>query len=298
MLHLALVHVPADISVPAHPVEPVDLPTLEEQERESAYLDSLVERLSAAGVRLSPALLRGHVADALSRHVQEQGIDLVVMTTHGRGGLQRAWLGSTADVMVRHCQVPVLLIRPSDETGEIGPVADRAFHRILAALDGSEIAERSLNDAVRLGITAEAEIVLLHVMPPSLATAAPYLPHTVQLTGDELAAREAYHRGYLEGVSRCEGMAGRVVEARVVADYDPAPAILDVAEEVGADLIVMGTHGRGGLPRVLLGSVADKVIRGTSRAVLVHRGPAAATRLGGRFFRSHPVEDSDAPAPA
>ena len=64
----------------------------------------------------------------------------------------------------------------------------------------------------------------------------------------------------------------------MLVDYHPAPAILDLADEVQAGLIVVGTHGRGGLPRLILGSVADKVIRATYRPVLVHRGVAADER--------------------
>ncbi len=251
---------------------------LDDVDRESAYVDGLAERLAATGVEIRPALLRGRVAEALSQHVEEQGVEVVVMSTHGRGGIQRAWLGSTTDDMVRQCHVPVLLVRPCAATHDLDPSAERVFHRVLAALDGGEIAERALMDAVRLGTTSDASVVLLHVMSPSMAGSAPYLPNAIPQSNDELAAREAYYKGYMEGVSRCELLAGREVETRVVVDYDPAPAILEVAEEVGADLLVVGTHGRGGLSRVLLGSVADKVIRGTTRAVLVHRGSGGFRR--------------------
>jgi nucleotide-binding universal stress UspA family protein len=286
-LHVALVHVPTEVSAPAYPLaEVLEARALEDRDREAGYMEGLVERLRSAGVTVHPALLRGHVSDALSHYVDEQEIDVVVMTTHGRGGLQRAWLGSTTDGMVRHCRVPLLLIRPSDQTREIGPPGDIAFHRILAALDGSETAERALAGAVRLGITADATVTLLHVMQPAVPAATPYLPHTIQLTQDEMAAREAHHRGYLESVAGSAALAGREVQTRLMVDYEPAAAVLDVAEADDADLIVVGTHGRGGLRRMLLGSVADKVIRGTQRAVLVHRGTGGLARVGAVMGRS------------
>jgi nucleotide-binding universal stress UspA family protein len=293
-LHVALVHVPADLATPAYPLaDAIQARAEEDRDREAAYMESLVERLAPAGVTIQPAILRGHVADALSHYVDKRAIDVVAMTTHGRGGLQRAWLGSTTDAMVRQCRVPLLLMRPADGTREIGPPSDISFHRILAALDGSEAAERALADAVRLGITADASIVLLHVMQPPVAAASPYLPHTIQLTRDEMATREAYQKTYLDEVAHSDPLAGRRVETRLVVDYEPAAAILDVAAEDGADLIVVGTHGRGGLRRMLLGSVADKVIRGTHRAVLVHRGEDGLTRASALLSRLRPLAHRD-----
>jgi nucleotide-binding universal stress UspA family protein len=286
-----LVHVPADIAAPGHALADVmESQLLEERSRDAAYLEDLLKRLAPAGLTLRPALLRGRVAEALARYVQDHGIEVVVMTTHGRGGLQRAWLGSTADSMIRQCRVPLLLIRPSDETRATGPASERVFGTLLAALDGSEAAERALLDALRLGTTRDARIILLHVLQPSVAAASPYLPYTIQLTPDEMTAREAFQRSYLEGVAGWPELQGRQVEIRLVVDYEPAAAILDMSAAAAADLIVMGTHARGGLRRVLLGSVADRVIRNTARAVLVHRGSGGLARLGRMLARPQKQE--------
>lgn len=222
----------------------------EDRERESEYMEGLLERLGPADMEVRPALLRGHVTDALVRYVDDHDIGIVVMTTHGRGGLERAWLGSTTDCMVRHCPAPVLLIRPSDATREVTPASDGVFNRLLVALDGSDIAEDALVAALGLGITEDASVVLMR------AVSSPN--HAV----DE----------YLAGVARSTVLVGREVETRVVTDRDPASAIMETARALDADLIVMGTHGRGGLKRIIVGSVADKVVRGTHRAVLVNRG--------------------------
>jgi nucleotide-binding universal stress UspA family protein len=272
-LHLALVHAPADVAAPTYRLaELVELRLADEREREASYLESLTERLSPSGVQIQPALLNGNVAEALAAYVDEQRVDVVAMTTHGRGGLQRAWLGSTTDAMVRRCRAPLLLMRPSDDTREAHPTSDRTFRRMLVALDGSETAERALGAALRLAITADAPIVLANVIQPRVASASPYLPHTIQPAHEELAAREQHLKCYLEEVGQREVLRGREVETRIIVDYEPALGILQLAEDTGSDLIVLGTHGRGGLRRMILGSVADKVIRGTHRTVLVHRG--------------------------
>ena len=292
-LHLALVHVPTDVLSPSYPLaEAVETRDAEMRDHDTAYMDQLVDRLRPAGVEIRPALLRGHVAAALSRYVEDEQIGLVVMTTHGRGGLQRAWLGSTADSMVRHCRIPILLLRPAEETRSIGPASDAAVRRVLVAVDGSEISEMALRDACEIGVTDDAELVLVHVLQPPVAAASPYLPHTIQLTHDEMAAREAHMRRYLDDLSGRDWLAGRQIRTRVLVDYHPAPAILEVAEEIEAGLIVLGTHGRGGLPRLILGSVADKVIRGTHRPVLVHRGVGNLARAARNRRRSEEVESS------
>ena len=296
-LHLALVHVPTEILSPSYPLaDAMESRDAELREHDTAYMEALVERLRPSGVELHPVLLRGRVGTALSEYVEENGMDLVVMTTHGRGGLQRAWLGSTADSLIRHCMIPILLVRPSEGTREIGPESDHEIHRVLAALDGSETAEKALRDAFELGITEKASLVLVHGLQPPVAAASPYLPHTIQLTHDEIEAREAHMKAYLERVAESEWLGARPVETRVRVDYHPAPAIIELAEEEDAGLIALGTHGRGGLRRLVLGSVADKVIRGTHRPVLVHRGVGAIARIRNKQARSDTSEPTEADA--
>lgn len=279
-LHLALVHVPSEVVSPNYPlIDALETRDAELREHDAAYVEGLIERLAPSGVDLKPALLRGRVANALADYVDDARIDLVVMTTHGRGGLQRAWLGSTADSLIRHCMIPILLVRPAEQTREIGPESDQEFDRVLAAMDGSETAETALRDAFEIGITDNASLVLVHALQPPVAAASPYLPHTIQLTHDEMEAREAHMEAYLQRLAEADWLGGRQTSVHVHVDYHPAPAILEIAREENCDLIALGTHGRGGLRRLVLGSVADKVIRGTHLPVLVHRGVGRIARI-------------------
>jgi hypothetical protein len=122
------------VVAPTYPLaDVVGARLVEDRDREATYLEGLAGRLAPSGVTIQPALLHGHVADALAHYVDEQQIDVVAMTTHGRGGIQRAWLGSTTDGMVRQCRAPLLLMRPCDETREIQPTSDREVGRSMAA---------------------------------------------------------------------------------------------------------------------------------------------------------------------
>ena len=148
-LRLALVH-----QIPTAPLDPgaarrftsVELST---RKSERAYLRSLQAKLRQEGVRLASAVtLSGSVGPALAQYVQELGIDLVVMATHGRGGVRRAWLGSVADRLIRQLQVPVLLVRPAEDG--FATTSGSAPNQILVPLDGSPLAEEVLGPAADL----------------------------------------------------------------------------------------------------------------------------------------------------
>jgi nucleotide-binding universal stress UspA family protein len=279
-LHLVHVHVP----LPAEPISVEGLPVIDEhmrsrrREHEQAYLDGARARL-ASGASARIRVLDGAVAPALAAHARASNAQLLVLTTHGRGGLERAWLGSVADEMSRLSPVPILLVRPEPGT------APAPFRRILVPLDGSPLAEAILDHAIRIArLEPEAEIVLLDVVQP--IPSAILVPQSLLAPApvkDEVArAQEAAVRKYLEGV------AGRVrsahVRAQVRVDFagNVAAAILEAARAEGADLVALCTHGRSGLPRIALGSVADKIVRASVIPVLLFRPPTSAAGSSAR----------------
>jgi nucleotide-binding universal stress UspA family protein len=275
VLHVALVDVPADRYAPAYALTGTGQDGLVEDRHHGAtYLDELADRLRETGVRIRPVLLRGRPADELARYADAEQIELVVMTTHGRGGFQRAWLGSTTDRMVRQCGAPILVVRQAGEP-VAGPESDGLFRRVVAALDGSPVSENALLAALDLCVAADASVTLAHVLCWGAPPEAGYVPQASQHTREDVARADARIREHLEAVARHPALAGRSVEIRVVADYEAGAAILDLAAAADADLVVLGTHGRGGLGRLILGSVADKVVRGTTRPVFVLRCPRA-----------------------
>jgi len=243
-----------------------------------AYLDATVERLGASfPVPVSRVLLEGEIADALCTHAVGNRVDLVVMATHGRGPLGRFWLGSVADELIRHLPMPVLLVRPQESTPEL--TAEPPLGRILVPLDGSPLAEQILEPAVALGQPAGAEFLLLRVVKPPLKPA--YLPEGYVMgreTQAMLARMGSVHaqqaqeaEEYVDRVADRLRTRGLDVRTRVVVEEQPAVAILREAASPGVGLVALGTHGRRGLSRLILGRVADKVIRGADVPVLVQR---------------------------
>ena len=236
------------------------------------YLDGVVKRVAeAAGTQLSSVLLEGSVADTISRHAATVGADLCVMTTHARGPLARFWLGSVSDELARQADVPILFVRPDGEAVDFSH--ELAFQRVLIPLDGSPLAERVLEPVLALGTRTQTELTLLRVVVPMVELSYASVGGTEsrrQLQElDEEEAKRAQE--YLERVAKALRARSFTVMTRLVSNDRPATAILDDATAHGADLIALSTRCRGGLRRLLLGSVADKVLRGAATAVLVYR---------------------------
>lgn len=240
----------------------------EHRQREADYLERLRDRVVAEyGVSVRAVLLDGDVVAGIERHLADCGGDLVVLTSHGRAGLERAWLGSVSDALLRKLDVPVLLIRPSDTEPAARGTAE--FRHVLVALDGSERAEHAIGPALAL-VNSDARVTLLRVTAPEAGSASPHVPHALVLTREQVEATRTAARQYVADVARrIRAESGREVLESVVVDYHPAHAILDYAEVHSVDLIAVGTHGRNPIARMLLGSVSDKIVRAAGTPVLV-----------------------------
>jgi len=245
------------------------------EEKVEAYLHTIVRRLeSAASVPVSSALAGGLIAEGILERARTKPADLIVMTTHGRGPASRFWLGSVADELVRHASVPILLVRPQDAAAVLLP--EPTLRRILVPLDGSELAERVLEPAIALGSLMDAEYTFLRAVEPGWFPEGH--PHLEEVKGElavvespRLDKRKAEAQSYLDRLAECYRANARSIQTHVVVGESVATAVLDVARIWSVDLIAIATHGRGGLKRLLLGSVADKIVRGTSVPVLVYR---------------------------
>jgi len=249
--------------------------------QEEEYLRSAANRCQeTAGVATRTELLEGPVATALASYSHDVAIDLVVMSTHGRSGISRAWVGSVADAVVRRSAVPVLLLRPHDHQ-EPAPLECR---HILVPLDGSSLAEGILGPVSLLCRVFGPRFTLLRVVPPMQVEAGGSGPAVLTQAPAAIERAVAIARAYLETVAASWRAAGASVETAVQVHSIPAVAILDYAGTHAVDLVTMATHGRGGWSRVALGSVADKVMRGTMMPVLLYRPPAAMPQ--GPAFRA------------
>lgn len=233
-----------------------------QQEAEN-YLDAIAAPLRERGLTVDIALPYGGAAEMIEDEIAIRGIDLVVMATHGRGGLGRMVFGSVAERVLHHSAVPVLLIRAWQEaTGD----AFAAAPRIVVPLDGSRFAEAALPTARELAAAVGGELLLVQaVTPPEVAFMAEVAYATFDPEAEVTAAM-----AYLRHLAQQESAAGRTT--RIHAEVGtPASVIAEVAANNNAALIVMATHGRNGFGRFVLGSIANAVLRQGATPLLLVR---------------------------
>ena len=260
---------------------PVRDPELDRELRREArrYLDVLLGRIDAGDrARSATMLLDGPIVETLASHASASAADLLVMTTHARGGLSRAWLGSVADGVVRRSAVPVLLVRPVEPTG--GHPGEAAFRHVLLPLDGSTAGELVIRRAIDVAGADGVQFTLLRVLAPEDSATRALLPRRGEQPSTR--AQRATVEALLE--SQAEGLRSRGLVARTqTLVHDSAAAcILEYAKASGADLVAMSTRSRGGVERLVLGSVADKVLRGSDRPLLLLNPTEAETGPGAR----------------
>lgn len=280
---LYLVHV--SVRATTTPIFVEGLPVIDEQLHslsklhEQAYLEQIRDRLSATtGLQVKVQLLDPYATGEqeqtapalLAAYAATINADLIVMMSHGRGGLARFWLGSVADALVRLNPAPILLLRAHDDTQE--PIQTTPVQRIIIPLDGSTRSESILPYALALGQTVGARYTLMHVHVPTLPSQVPPFITPTILDTEQTERERTNAQRYLEMIAQGLQSTGALVETQVLVSDQVAAAILDESRRDGYSLIAMSTTGRSGLRRLLLGSVADKVLRRAEVPMLIHRG--------------------------
>jgi nucleotide-binding universal stress UspA family protein len=225
------------------------------QNQAEAYLEAARERwlIGQKGINVVNS---GEPAAGILGYALEKNIDLIAMTTHGRGGMARFLFGSVAATVVRKAQLPVLLTRP-----DILHHA-RPLRRILVSVAGSETPNDLLTTVKSLA-GGGADIVLFHAVPPVQDPAPQWAPPTP-------LSRSTRPEHYLQELADSLEEQGYTAWPSVTSG-DPVEKILEQAKKLDVDLIALATHARSGLERLLAGSVAEGVLRKSSVSVLLQK---------------------------
>jgi nucleotide-binding universal stress UspA family protein len=234
------------------------------------YINRTANKLHSDNIKAEPVIRYGVAADKILDFTAEKEIDLIIMATHGRSGITRWWMGSVAEKVISEATAPVLLVRSKRPSTTRATDKLNFTHKILAPLDGSDIGEAALPYAETIATNSRASVSLLQVISP---------PGTVEanlLGGPDwrkfVKAMHDAGENYLKSVA--ERLSGRGIKVTYeVATGDPADKIVEYAEDKGINLIAMSTHGRTGVARWVLGSVADKVLHGARIPILLVRSP-------------------------
>jgi len=230
------------------------------EERAHTAVDSLAELVADTGVPCETTVLTGSPAATIRKYAADAGADLISMGTHGRTGLDRLLLGSVTERVVRTSDVPVLTSRVEPEDGD-------GYDRVLIPTDGSEASTAAIEHGVAIADRFDATVHALSVINVAgLAGAAdvgPVLPDVVE-------AVETQAETAVETVaSRCRDRGVDVVTE--LSQGTPYRAIRSYVADQDIDFVAMGTHGRTGLDRYLIGSVTERTVRTSEVPVLTVR---------------------------
>jgi nucleotide-binding universal stress UspA family protein len=205
----------------------------------------------------------GPVADVLQGYARRHDVDLIVMSTHGRTGVSRLSLGSVTDSLIRHTSIPVLVVKSPESY--LHPQLEHAFRKIVVPLDGSPLAEQVLPRVLTLAKLEDAEVSLVQVLIPRSYSQKEIPDPGLPWWDKEVSRAQAYLFGIASKLHRN----GLTVTTDIVIGEDAANAIGDFARRGKADVIAIATHGRGGLARMLRGSVADAIMHSGIMSMLV-----------------------------
>ncbi|KTG25126.1 universal stress protein, partial [Haloferax profundi] len=206
-------------------------------------------RAEQVGIETITEVLHGEPYEEIVAYATDAGVDLVVMPTHGRTGLSRLVLGSTTERVVRSSEVPVLTMQPDTNTEVSYP-----YERVLVPTDGSECATAAVRFGSRLATSTNSEFHALSVVDIGhlgVDIRGPALIEEYESRANDLI-NEAATVAHEEGVDGVTAVENRVSVVRGIRTY---------IDEHDIDLVVIGTHGRRGFDRFMLGSVAEKILR-------------------------------------
>ncbi len=237
-----------------------------------AYLEKRAEELKSLGIKATQLVVWGNTASEILDFSEKNGIGLIIISTHGRTGPSFWPLGSIANKVLQRSRIPVLLIRSRELEAVI---RENELRKILVPLDGSQFAEGIIPYVEGLADGMNDEVMLLRVIEP--------MDYTIQSTSgpwfdwekyekEFMAKAEREAKSYLskkENALRNKGV--KVSSASLVGK--PTQTILQYAEDNSVSLIALATHGFSGITEWAYGSVASRIIEGSSKPTLLVRPP-------------------------
>ncbi len=216
-------------------------------------------------VTVTASLQHGPVLETLIGYAHRTRVDLIVMRSHARKGLARAWFGSIADGLIRSSGIPVIVAKPTSVATAVE--GGTSFRRILVPLDGSALAEESLHAVTTIARIDGAQLILLYVVIPAKRGA--NRGQLMSANGPVTARAEAEAKRYLDSLLTSPPNRSIEIRRRVVISDDIPGAILHASEIEEVDMIAIATRGRGALARTANGSVADRILHDAQVSALV-----------------------------
>ena len=239
------------------------------------YVDPVSDGLQRAGVIVDVEIPQGEPAESIVGCAEKDAATLITMSSHGRSGISRWWIGSVSDKVLHLTQNPMLVIRAEDPPQR---PPESNFTRVTVPVDGSELAEEVLPHVVYLSSTMGLAVDLVQVNPSrdeyyrSMAIGPNELARSTPSFEDFISAVDAESESYLTKLKERLLNQGAASVETLLLHGSAAECIADLAADTHDNLVAMTTHGRSGVGRMVLGSVAERVVRQSGDPVLLVRG--------------------------
>ncbi len=231
----------------------------------AAALDKFLGDIGVHDEEIKLITARGKPFVEIIRAAREEDVDMIVMGTHGRKGLELLFMGSNAEKVVRKAPCSVMTVRHNEDN----PVEPFPPKKIMVPTDFSLTSERAMATASTLAAQYECKMILLHVLSDlRMEDALHWIDYTSTTKSQEEIEAEIRNRAFRELDAFIEKFPGDIKVEPMVVEERPADGIVHIAESENVSLIVMGTHGRTGISHLLMGSTAEKVVRSSECAVL------------------------------
>lgn len=232
------------------------------------FFDAELKQLASQNIAAECVVQHGKPDAAIMDYAKREHMGLIVMATHGRSGLTRMVFGSVTDAVVQHCKIPLLVVRASEPPRP----AHLHIRRILVPLDGSELAERAIEQAAAFAKPLGADVILFSIWDTFGYELSIYPRDEIEA---EMHERHAAAKQYL--ITQTEKLTAQGISARwQLKSGLVVEEIIGTAQKQDVDLIIMSTHARHGFDRWVEGTVAGEVLRGSPVPVMLIRATEGA----------------------
>jgi len=212
--------------------------------------------LESEETKVESVIVAGNPAKEIIDYAETKHVSLIIMATHGRSGIRRCTMGSVATKVLRGSSVPLALIKAGEPRSAM--CKRRLLAKVLLPLDGSKASETAVAYVEELAVMLKMEVTLLQVVEPKSIPIGAEPWYYSDYRQESLAAMGQSAHDYLSGIEQRLNAKGIAASSRTESGA-ASERILEVAEQISADVIAMSTHGRSGIARWAIGSVADRL---------------------------------------
>ena len=239
--------------------------------KSALYLDKIQARLQKSNVRIRTEVLEGLIAEGIAEYAQNQGMKLIILSSHGRHGLTQRGISSITQKIVLSAQTSLLIVRAHQYVGHSDELTEApAYRHILVPLDGSQRAENVLPTVTQLANFHKSQIHLVQVVQtPEMARQMPPVREDIELSNRVVERNREEAERYLEQLKSRSYLEGIAIQTHLVASDNAAAALHQLVEQEQIDLVVLSAHGYSGNHQWPYGSMVNNFISYGKTSLLI-----------------------------